>query len=348
MFRFANPISFLLLIPLGIAAWMLYRRTVRSGILFAPLHRVPIQQRTWRIFAETILPAMTLLGIAMAVAALARPQKVLSRMRQTADVIAIQMVVDASGSMDALDLSIKTKAGMKYRSRLDAVKDTFKEFVKRRPNDIIGLITFGGYATTRAPMTSDHAALLHTLSGIETAKAVMDRNRNILNKEEFLTAVGDALATACGRLEQSEAKSRIVVLLTDGESNTGVIKPEEATRLASGLGLKVYTIGVGSTGKAPFMVRDIFGRPAIRHSMVSLDEKLLRKIAEDTGGKYFNVIDPEGLDNAMTEIDELEKTSIEQDIYSRHNELFPFCLVPGLAMILAGTALRMLINRRIL
>ena len=348
MFRFANPFYFILLIPVGFAVWFAYRRRIRSGIIFAATMRIPANKGTWRIYAANLLPAVFLTGIALTALAMARPQTVLSSSRRTADVIAVEMVVDASGSMEALDMSVKSPAGIKYRSRLDAVKETFAEFIEKRPDDLIGLITFGGYAATRAPLTTDHNALLHVLKGVETPKQIIDKSGQVLNQEEFLTAIGDALATACGRLEHAEPKSKIAVLLSDGESNTGIIKPEEATKAAKELGIKVYTIGVGSTGNAPFWGMDMFGRKVIGYSYVTLDENLLRTIADTTGGRYFNVKNPDGLKEAMGEINKLEKTKIEQEEYHQYNELFLRFLWPAISLIIAGAGINMIITRRII
>lgn len=348
MFRFADPYYFFLLVPTGTAAWFVFRKRIRCGILFAPTSRLPATGRTWRIYAANILPILSLAGLALTVTAIARPQTVFSKTRRPADVIAIEMVVDVSGSMDALDMSVKTPTGIKYRTRLDAVKETFAEFVEKRTDDMMGLVTFGGYATTRLPLTIDHNALLHVLKGVEIPKQSYDKDGQILNQEELMTAIGDALATACARLEHAEPKSKIIVLLSDGESNIGIIKPEEAMKAAKRLAIKVYTIGVGSTGSAPFWGRDIFGRMGIQYAQVSLDEALLRKIAETTGGRYFNVRDPGGLDKAMEEIDALEKTKIEREEYHQYNELFPWFLGPALGLIVLGMGLNMMIARRII
>ena len=349
MFRFAHPFYFFLLIPVGIALWFVYRRKITSGVLFAPVFRLRDARKSWRIRASAVLPASVLAGLALLVAALARPQTVFSRMRRSVDVIAIHMVVDLSGSMEALDMSdIVARQIITERTRLDAVKTTFADFVAKRPDDLIGLITVGGYASTRVPLTTDHNALLHVLEGTEIPKPFRDGDGQVINQEELLTAIGDALGTACARLKDAEPESRIIVLLSDGESNTGIIKPEEAIAAAKKLGIKVYSIGVGSTGRAPFRGRDLFGRDSIQYAQVQLDEKLLRKVANETGGRYFNVRAPRGLEKAMEEINELEKTTVERDIYQQYNELFNWFLGPGLALIVLGTGLNMLVTRRIL
>jgi Ca-activated chloride channel homolog len=348
MFQFAHPFYFFLLIPvLGAAVWV-YRRRVRSGLLFAPAAYVPSGGFPWRAHLACILPLLYLAGLVLIVCALARPRNAFSTVRRRSDVIAIQMVVDVSGSMEALDLSERTATGTRYRTRLDVVKDTFAAFLERRPDDLVGLITFGGYAVTRAPLTTDTDALRHVLAGVEIPKQNVDRNGVVVNQEELLTAIGDALATACARLADVEPKSKIVVLLSDGESNTGVIEPDEAISVARRMGIKVYTIGIGTTGRAPFRVRDVFGRETIRRADVVLDEALLKRIAADTGGTYYNVRDPRGLEKALAGIDALETTEIERETYRHYDEFFPRLLWPAALLLALGAGLNMAVARRIL
>ncbi len=348
MFRFGAPIFLLLFIPLAAAVWRVYGRRRRSGLRFAPLHRLASGRPGWRAWTGLVLPGVALAAMAPGILALARPQTVLSSSRRTADVIAIQMVVDVSGSMEALDLSERTPTGVAYRTRLDVVKETFAEFIKQRPVDLIGLVSFGGYASTRAPLTTDHAALLHVLQGVETPKPAFGPDGAVLNEEEMLTAIGDGLATACARLRNAEPASRIVVLLSDGESNAGVVTPAQAVTLAKALGIRVYTIGVGSTGRAPFWGADPFGRKAISYAHVTLDETQLKQIAQDTGGRYFSVRSADTLAKAFEDIDDLEKTRIEQAVYHQYNELFPRFAVPSLALLALAVSLNMGLNRRMI
>lgn len=347
MFRFGDPYYFLLAIPVALGAWFAYRRRVRTGIAFSAMARIDSGKRSWRVRAAGVLPALVLAGLLLLVVALAQPQIVFSRVRRTSDAIAIQMVVDISGSMEALDLSVRTPTGTHYRSRLDVVKDTFSEFVQQRPDDLIGLITFGGFTSTRAPLTLDHNALLHVLGGVETPSQAAASDGRVVNQEELLTAIGDALATACARLAKAEPESKIIILLSDGESNTGIIRPQESARLAKTMGIQVYTIGVGSTGLAPFRDKDVSGLEVIRNVHVTLDEQLLRGIAQTTGGRYFNVRDPKGLGDALEHIGTLETTTVEHSIFTRHNEMFMWFLTPGLCLIVLGAGLNMYTSRRL-
>ena len=347
MWQFASPYYFFLLLPTALAAWCVYRRRIKAGILFPASGRTLPRGPTWRTAAAGILPLLYLLGAVLAIVALARPQTVLSWARHSSNAIAIEMVVDVSGSMEALDMSTRTPTGVKYRTRLDAVKDAFSAFVDKRPDDLIGLVTFGGYASTRAPVTPDHEALLHVLQGVQIPRQSFDAKGQVLNEQELLTAIGDALATACARLEHVEPKTRVVVLLTDGDSNTGIIDPDEATQMAKRIGVKVYTIGVGSNGTAPFRGRDMFGREGIFEAQVTMDEGLLRRVAQATAGRYFNVRDPKGLDQTMEAIDKLEKTKVERDVYTEYHELFPWVLHPALLLIALGCGLNMMLLKRI-
>ncbi len=335
MFRFADPIYFLLLLPWIIGVVRVCRRRIQSGILFAPVHRISARLRFRRRLQIAMIPMMWITGSALLIIALARPQSVLSISRSTSDVIAINMVVDVSGSMRALDLSeISNGRIIKNRTRLDVVKSTFSEFIDKRPDDLIGLVTFGGFASTRCPLTLDHSALRHVLSGVDLPK-----DHEVIHQDELSTAIGDGLATACARMQDAEAQSRIVVLLSDGESNTGLISPVDAVRAAKELDIKVYTIGVGSTGTAPVMVTDDFGRSVIARTEVRLDEEQLKAIADGTGGRYFNARDAEGLQAALDDIDALEKTRIERELVQYHDEHFPRALIPALLLIAAAMVL---------
>ena len=333
------PLFLLLLIPCVVALWFVYRRSRKQAMLFsgAPYSE---ERSSWRIAVVQVMPTLFILGLILGVLALSRPRTVFSKSKRTVDAVGMMMVLDVSGSMEALDMSIKSATGqMQYRSRLEAVKETFRDFLTERPDDLIGLVAFGGYASTLAPLTGDHNVLLKVLKAVEIPHSG--------DAEEKLTAIGDALTTAAARLEKAELNSRIIVLLSDGVSNTGIIKPSEAMAAAKKLGLRVYTIGVGSSGRAPFWMRTAFGRKTIGYAKVDLDEPLLKKIASETGGQYFNVKDPDGLAKAVEEINKLEKTTVTTDIIYRYNELFMWLLVPSLILIILSALLNMTITGRL-
>jgi Ca-activated chloride channel homolog len=317
--EFASPWLLLLGLPLGFVAWRLLRRGRRAGIRFSALARIPAKAAGWRAKVAAMTPYMMLVGLALLVIAVARPRTPLAREARSVDAIAIAMTVDISGSMNSKDLK---------PSRLEAVKKLFGEFVERRPDDLIGLVTFGGYAATRVPLTADHEVVLHVLKDVETPMVFSKADA-----EEQLTAVGDGLATALARVKDAKPKSKIVVLLSDGVSNTGAVEPDEAAAAAAKLGVKVYVIGIGTHAV------DFWGNP-------TLDEGQLKKIASKTGGKYYGVDDKDGLEKALEEIDELETTKLEADAYDAWEEHFVWFLLVGAALEFAAVSLSMAAARR--
>jgi Ca-activated chloride channel family protein len=234
------------------------------------------------------------------------------------------------------------------KTRLDVVKEVFARFVEARPDDLIGLVTFGGFASTRAPLTADHEVLLHVLKGVKVPSMAYDANGRPVDQEEQMTAIGDGLATAIARVKDADMKSKIVILLSDGVSNTGAVEPDAAAAAAAKLGIRVYTIGVGTrSNRTPFRVRDMFGRSAIQYADMSFDESQLKSIASKTGARYFGVRDEGGLKAALEEIDSLEKTTLDRTAYQRWNEYFPWFLVPGAALLLFAVSLQMFASRRL-
>lgn len=346
MFNFATPLAFLLLFPLAVVAWRLFRSGKKAGVLFAPAARLPGKTAGWRVVVARAIPLFFLFGAVLLIIAAARPRTTLARERRSVNAIAIEMVVDVSGSMEALDL---TPAGKNYQTRLEVVKEMFATFVEARAEDLIGLVTFGGYASTRAPLTADHRALVHVLKGVEIPHSRLDDQGNPIDKEETLTAVGDGLATGVARLQDAEPKTRIAILLSDGESNTGIITPEQAADTAAKLNIRVYTIGVGSNNeRTPFKTRDMFGRETVGYAQVTFDEAQLKSIAAKTSGRYFNVRDHEGLKRALEEISKLETTKIERQVYQRFNEHFVAYLAWGALLIAAALTLHMALTRRLI
>jgi Ca-activated chloride channel homolog len=345
MLHFATPLAFLLLIPWAVAAWRLHRAGHTGGVLFAPASRLPHKTAGWRVAIARLLPFIFLAGTLLLIIAAARPRTTLARQHRSTDAIAIEMVVDVSGSMEALDLSPDNNFS---KTRLDVVKEMFATFVEERPDDLIGLVTFGGYASTRAPLTADHRALTHVLKGVEIPRAAINGNGQSVDQEETLTAIGDGLATGVARLTDAEPESRVVILLSDGESNAGIITPEQAAEAAAKMNIKVYTIGVGSNRRTPFKTRDMFGRERISYANATYDETQLKEIANQTGGRYFGVRDHAGLKEALTEIDKLEKTRIERQVYERYNEHFAALLLIGALLTASALTLNMQLTRRML
>ncbi|MDR2849485.1 MAG: VWA domain-containing protein [Verrucomicrobiota bacterium] len=342
---FATPLAFLLLIPWAIAAWRLYRSGQRAGVLFAATRRLPVKTAGWRVALARLVPPLFLIGSLLLIVAAARPRTTLARERRSVNAIAIGMVVDVSGSMEALDLSPSQN---NWKTRLDVVKEMFAQFVEARPDDLIGLVTFGGYASTRAPLTADHRALVHVLKGVEIPRAQTDAQGRPIDQEETLTAIGDGLATGVARLTDAEPKTRIIILLSDGESNTGIITPDQAADAAAKLGIRVYTIGVGSNNRTPFKTRDLFGRETIAYADATFDESQLKSIASKTQGRYFGVRDHDGLKNALEEINTLETTRIDRQVYQRFDEHFVRYLLWGAALIALALTLNMQLTKRLL
>ena len=225
----------------------------------------------------------------------------------------------------------------------------FREFVagdeelSGRPDDMIGLIAFGGYADGKCPLTLDHGALLEVLKATDIPKPIHDAGGRVINerllKEELSTAIGDAVVMGVERLKDIDAKSKVIILLSDGKHNAGVADPVAAVEAAKAYGVKIYTIGVGSNGMAPFPALDPFGHEVLMQQPVELDEATLKMLADETGGKYFNAADTETLKNVYAEIDQLEKTVSEGRLYTEYCELYRYFLLPGLCLLFAQITL---------
>ncbi len=339
-FRFQDPLWLLLLIPLVAAGLWMFRRRRHAAVLFSSVELLKNLPVTWAQRIKHLLPLVFLAGLSLMVIALARPQHGKEEFRIRAEGIAVEMVVDRSGSMRALDFELDNNRA----SRLAVVKKVFKDFVSGegglpgRPDDLIGLIDFGGFVESKCPLTFDHGALLQLLDTVKIPEPITDSRGNVINarllQEEWMTAIGDALATAVERLKPIKAKSKIIILLSDGVSNAGVVDPAEAAKAAKAYGIKIYTIGIGTTGYVPMPAEDAFGRQVLVQEMVEIDEKALKKIADTTGGKYYNAQDTETLRKIYADIDKLEKTTTEGRLYTEYRELFSYALFPGLGLVL--------------
>ena len=348
---FANPYLLLLFLPLGLVAWRLLRRGNRGGIRFSAVSRLPAKAAGWRAQAAALSPLLLLAGLSLLVIAAARPRSSLAHEKKSVDAIAIAMTVDVSGSMEALDFTAPSvlRSGnlRQMKTRLDVVKELFGEFVKKRPDDLIGLVTFGGYASTRSPLTADHEALRNVLKGVTVPSIALDSQGNAIARDEQMTAVGDGLATALARLKDAKPTSKVVILLSDGVSNTGAVEPDDAAKAAAKMGVKVYTIGVGTRSRhTPILGRDIFGRQVLQYADMTFDEKQLKSIAKTTGGAYFPVGDKSSLEKALEEIDKLETTELDADVYNRWREHFAWFLLVGAALVLGAISLSMSASRR--
>ena len=261
---------------------------------------------------------MRWLAVILCVLGLARPQKGEGEAQVTASGIDIVAAFDLSGSMAAEDFELKGQPA----NRVQIARDVLHDFIQKRPSDRIGLVAFAGRAYVAAPLTLDHDFLRQNLDRLE------------LGLIEDGTAIGAALAASVNRLRDLKGKSRIVILMTDGQNNAGKVPPLTAAEAAQTLGIKVYTIGVGTRGSARVPYTDAFGIKRYAMQPVDIDEETLQKIADNTGGKYFRADNSLALRKIYEEIDSLEKTEVEVKKFQRYQELFPWFVLPSLVILL--------------
>jgi Ca-activated chloride channel homolog len=342
-FRFHDPLWLVLLLPLAATAWW-YRRRRPAAAIYSNIDILKTLGHTTAQRVRRLLPWLGWIALAMLIVALARPQRGKEEYRVRAEGIAIEMVIDRSGSMHAMDFKLDGK----QVERIDVVKKTFRQFVDGdpseglggRPDDLVGLVDFGGYVETKCPLTLDHAALGQLLDTVQIADTKRGPQGQSLDSRftipDCATAIGDALATAVDRLKPVKAKSKIVILLSDGVSNAGALRPEEAAEIAKTFGIKVYTIGIGTHGNGPMVVPGPFGNQLVQ---VEFDEEAMRRIAETTGGRYFSANDTESLKSVYAEINKLERTVSEGRVYTQYREFYEYALFPGLALLLAQIGL---------
>jgi Ca-activated chloride channel family protein len=312
--RFASPYFLLLLLLIPLLVWLKGFMTRRQSVQFssgAILRNLPV---SWRIRIRPLLPVLYALGLAGLVIALARPQRGLDDSRVRTEAVDIILLLDLSESMETRDFH-------KYNrrmSRLEASKDVIGRFLEKRPNDRIGMVGFASLPYAVAPLTLDHAWLAQRMKGLHTG--MLDGSR---------TAIGDGIASAINRLRESEAKSKVIILLTDGANNFGTLSPENAAGAAAALDIKIYTIGAGGARSGFFMQRQ------------EVDETSLKTIAETTQGLFFRARDLETLNAVYEEIDRLEKTEIEVERFTRFEERAFGWIVAGIILLALEQLLRM-------
>lgn len=326
--NFAHPYWLLLLLLLPLGGWYYYK-TYRQRYVSMPMPSLEGLARvgSWRGRLRALLPLFRALAFVCLVVALARPQQSLREEQVTADGIDIALVIDLSSSMLAQDFN---------PNRLEVCKRVAADFVRKRSFDRIGLVAFAGEAFTQCPLTTDHSVVQMFLAGLDCG---------IL---EDGTAIGLGLATAVNRLKDSEAKSKVAILLTDGVNNTGYQSPALAAKIAREFGIKVYTIGVGSAGDALAPVsRRSDGRYIFGMARVEIDEALLREVATMTGGQYFRATDAESLERVYASIDQLEKTEIEVTTFRRYSEEYGRFVRWALLLIVLEVLLRYTLLRAI-
>ena len=326
--RFANPyLLWLLVLIVPMVAYYIYR-TLQGGaaIRISTIEGVKKAPRTLRYWLRHTPFVLRTLAFALLVVALARPQGVEEQTNTNAEGIDIMLSIDISGSMLARDFQ---------PDRLEAAKEVAASFINDRVGDRIGVAVFAGESFTQSPLTTDKSTLQTMLARVRSGII------------EDGTAIGNGLATALNRLRESEAKSKVVILLTDGVNNRGEMSPLMAADIAADMGIRVYTIGVGTRGKAPYPALDMFGNMTFQMMDVEIDEETLSEIASRTGGKYFRATDKEKLKAIYEEINQLEKTKVKiTDLTIYHEEFLPLLLL-ALALLVVEFLFSNLILKRI-
>jgi len=305
---FSNPDYLYLLIILPLLGLWYWYKHVRdhADIQVSSTESFKTSGKSIKQYIYYVLYVFRIVAIGLLIVALARPQTTSSRQDVSIEGIDIVMALDVSSSMLAMDLK---------PDRLEAAKEVASEFIAGRPNDRFGLVIFSGEAFTQAPLTTDHSVILNLFKDIKSGMI------------EDGTAIGDGLATSVNRLKDSKAVSKVIILLTDGVNNMGSIDPLSAADIAKLYGIRVYTIGVGTEGQAPYPVQTPFG-PQVDYREVNIDEGMLQKVAEVTDGRYFRATSNNKLREIYNEIDKLEKSKIDVTEFKKKNEeFFPFALI---------------------
>ncbi len=328
---FAQPWFLLLLLTLPALAWLKGRAGAKPAFLYSSVGLVKGLSGAARARSGALLAALRWGVLGLFIVALARPQLVQTETSIKASGVDIVVALDLSGTMQSEDFMLDRKRV----NRLDIAKDVLHKFIQKRPNDRIGLVAFAGRAYIASPLTLDHDFLQLNL------------DRLYIGLIEDRTAIGSALAAAVNRLRDVKSKSKIVVLMTDGQNNEGKIQPLEAAEADAALAVKVYTIGVGTRGTAPMPYTDMFGRRGYRNVPVDIDEKTLQAIADKTGGRYFRADSTDTLRRIYDEIDRFEKTEAEVRKYVQRHELFPWYAWGGLGLLLIEVALAHTFWRRL-
>lgn len=326
--NFHSPFFLILILPAAAVIIYSKKKDASSGFRFSSQELFANLKTSLKLKFAANLIYLRALSAILIIIAFARPQTPVTDSKVQSEGIDIALAIDCSTSMLAEDLKMAGR-----RNRIEVAKEVVKDFIKGRKNDRISIVAFAARAYTVCPLTIDYGWLLENLERIKTGMI------------EDGTAIGSGIASSLTRLKNTEAKSKVIILLTDGRNNTGKISPVTAAEAAKALKVKVYTIGAGAKGLAPYPVRDIFGNTVYQAVQVDIDDDTLTKIASVTEAKYFRATDAESLKKIYKEIDKLEKTTLEEKGYLEYNELFPIFLISGLLIlffeiILANTVLR--------
>jgi Ca-activated chloride channel homolog len=329
---FGHPYFLLLLLLLPLLGWLKGKQGKPPAFVYSSVQLVRGILNVTRTRSGAFLAALRWLILALLIVALAQPRLTKSETKVSASGIDIAVALDMSGSMASEDFEV----GRERLNRLAMAKQVLKKFIEKRPNDRIGIVAFATQAFIACPLTLDHDFLIENLERLQLG--TIDDSR---------TAIGSALSAAVNRLRELKSKSKIVILMTDGQNNAGKVAPLTVAEAAQKLGIKVYTIGVGMRGMAP-MPKYWGGRKIGYQQMpVDIDEDTLQKIADMTGGKYYRADNSQRFQAIYAEIDKLEKTEAEVKKFSHHNELFAWLITPGLGLLLFELLLRHTIWRRL-
>ena len=327
-FKFEDPWLLLMLLFIPIMIWQ--RKDTIAAINYSSLDALKaVRSHHSQVLAE-IPTIVRLLAIAFIIIAFARPQEGQKKTEIVSHGVDIILAIDTSGSMKALDFTVKDKAV----TRLTVVKNVVAEFIENRRTDRMGMIVFGAEAFTQCPLTLDHDILLSFLSKLKIGMA------------GDATSIGSAIGISAKRLKDLKSKSKVIVLLTDGRNNSGEITPIQAAEIAKALGIKIYTVGVGKRGKAPFLIDTVIGERLIYRD-VDIDEKTLTTISEMTGAKYFRATDLESLKGIYDQIDLLEKSEVRLLDHSEYKELFHYFIILGLLLLITEVILSNSVLRRV-
>ncbi len=315
--RFLHPEFLWLLSLLPLLAVFRGRRSAAPALVFSSTSIASILAEGRKTGPGNLIAALRLLGLGLLILAFARPQLGNTTTEIEASGIDILLAVDVSGSMEALDFTLKGKAA----NRLDVVKSVMNTFIMERPNDRIGLLAFSGRPYMVSPLTLNHDWLVQRLDSLS------------IGMIEDGTAIGSAIGSGLNRLRDRDAKSRIMILLTDGMNNAGTVPPLVAAEAAETLGIKVYTIGAGTRGEAPMPVTDRFGRKRLMRVTVDIDDEILGQVAEMTGGRYFRATDTKSLEKVYKEINTMETTTRNIKKFENYRELYSWFVFAALFLL---------------
>jgi Ca-activated chloride channel family protein len=317
MFQFASPYFLLLLLLLPAVIFSRKRRQPRPVLNLSSLAPVRDIPPSGMLRIARLLPVLKYAALCLMIVSMARPQWGTRQVNVLTEGVNIVLAMDLSESMAALDFKLNGK----IVNRLEAIKSVVQDFIAKRNGDRIAVVVFGTHAYTQLPLTRDYNTIASILDRLKIGAAGPN------------TAIGDAIGISLKRLEDVKSKSNIIILLTDGQSNSGELSPQIATDLAAQKGIKIYTVGVGTRGQVPFLIKDpVFGERYV-YQQVDIDEGALKDIATKTGGLYFKAENTEGLQQIYNTINSLEKTEVKTQTFAEYNELYRYLLIPAFMLL---------------